>query len=138
MNDTPTARAPVTDAVREYVDQYSFRCDGGGGYDPTENERAMLEDAIIGFLHSDAAHPPAAEREPNANIRDDGPSEREKAFREALALADAEVVFAQHGIVTSEAGTTERAMNVMARNTARDIAKAIKALLAIPAAGGGT
>lgn len=73
-----------------------------------------------------------------ANIGGDSPSEREKALREALALADAEVVFAQHGIATSEAGTTERAMNVMARNTARDIAKAIKALLATPAEGGGT
>ncbi|MBO1080858.1 hypothetical protein [Roseomonas haemaphysalidis] len=80
-----------------------------------------------------AAAPP-----PPANIGGDSPSEREKALREALALADAEVVFAQQGIATSEAGTTERAMNVMARNTARDIAKAIKALLATPAEGGGT
>jgi hypothetical protein len=36
--------------VHEWVQGYEFRFDEGGGYTPTEQERAMLEDAINGYL----------------------------------------------------------------------------------------
>lgn len=36
--------------VHEYVQEYEFRADNGGGYTPTDGERAMIEDAIQGFV----------------------------------------------------------------------------------------
>ena len=36
--------------IREFVENYRFEFDGGGSYAPTERERAMLEDAIEGFV----------------------------------------------------------------------------------------
>lgn len=46
-------KAKIT--VHEYVKAYQFEFDGGGTYTPTEAERAMLEDALEGFLA--AQHP---------------------------------------------------------------------------------
>jgi len=37
-------------SVHEYVIDYEFRFDGGAGYTPTLAERAMIEDAIQGYL----------------------------------------------------------------------------------------
>lgn len=39
-----------TSDVREYVENYRFEFDDGGSYAPTERERAMLEDALEGYL----------------------------------------------------------------------------------------
>lgn len=38
--------------VHEYVEGYEFRFDGGGSYVPTDRDKAMLEDAIEGYLAS--------------------------------------------------------------------------------------
>jgi len=45
-------------SVHKYVQDYRFEFDGGGSYAPTERERAMLEDAIEGYLASKQAHIP--------------------------------------------------------------------------------
>jgi hypothetical protein len=41
---------PTLKSVHEYVKNYEFRFDGGGGYTPNERDRSMLEDAIEGYL----------------------------------------------------------------------------------------
>jgi hypothetical protein len=50
----------ISDAVREYVNQYEFRGDEGD-YTPTEAERVMLEDAICGFLFTTPSGAPDAQ-----------------------------------------------------------------------------
>lgn len=44
--------------VHDYVNDYEFR--GEVDYTPTEGERAMIEDAIEGYLNDARAAPPAA------------------------------------------------------------------------------
>lgn len=39
-----------SDSLSEYLADYDFRFDGGACYTPTEAEKAMLEDAILGYL----------------------------------------------------------------------------------------
>lgn len=36
--------------VHDFVENYRFEFDGGGTYAPTDRDKAMLEDAIEGFL----------------------------------------------------------------------------------------
>lgn len=43
-------------SVHEYVAEYEFRFDGGAGYTPTEQERAMIEDAIHGYVGQDGTY----------------------------------------------------------------------------------
>lgn len=43
-NSRPTAN------VHEYVREYEFRFEGGGGYVPNDRDKAMIEDAIEGYL----------------------------------------------------------------------------------------
>jgi len=49
-------------SVREYIENYRFEFDGGGSYAPTERDRAMLEDALEGYL---ALQPEAPAPGPN-------------------------------------------------------------------------
>lgn len=55
------ARTPLADAadqldgiVTEYVDTYECEQDNGATYVPTESERGLIEDAIMGLLADDA------------------------------------------------------------------------------------
>jgi len=58
MTDTPTDTAPeaitqaesLDDKVAPFVESYEFRHDDGGAYTPNDADRAMLEDALHGFI----------------------------------------------------------------------------------------
>jgi len=41
---------PAPHPVHAYVEGYEFRFDGGGAYTPNDRDKAMLEDAIEGYL----------------------------------------------------------------------------------------
>jgi hypothetical protein len=51
--------------VSQYVKSYEFRFDDGAGYVPTEHERAMLEDAIEGYLAERLPPSPQASEVPH-------------------------------------------------------------------------
>lgn len=66
-------RAPIRISAHEYAMEYEFRADEGD-YVPTDGERAMIEDAINGFLSENEISPvPASDiaalREENENFR---------------------------------------------------------------------
>lgn len=48
----PCDCAPSASLVAKFVESYRFEFDGGQQYTPAEHERAMLEDAIEGYLAS--------------------------------------------------------------------------------------
>lgn len=48
----------LTDKVAEYVRNYEFR--GESDYTPTDDERALIEDAIQGFIADHVAPDPIA------------------------------------------------------------------------------
>lgn len=45
-----TSEEIIPKSVHEYVEDYEFRFEGGGGHTPSESDKVMLEDAIEGYL----------------------------------------------------------------------------------------
>lgn len=42
----------IFDVLKEYLADYEFRFDCGGGHVPSESEQVMLEDFVCGFIGS--------------------------------------------------------------------------------------
>lgn len=136
MNDTPTARAPVTDTIYETIREFrltNMRDEDGCDYPlvdaMTRNGRSIadgeeqMRDLAYAISQALAAAPP-----PPAIIGGDSPSEREKALREALET------FQSYGCPACGGDCASANPPVYCC----PLQEARAALLATPAEGGGT